>query len=361
MEEDYKFNIVCVGYFHGAGGAERQIVMLANELSRRGHSVILLALAQCDIRYKVDQSVKIVNLAYERLDGILTRFCKFKRFIKETKPDIIINYWFQSAYFSAFLPRRYRGKIIYSERGDPGDKEYGGLLGVIRKIAFDKINGFVFQSKGARDFFNKKIIEKSMVISNSVSIPAELLTQPVEREKRIVSVGRLHPQKNQKLLIGAFAKIAMDIPDYTLEIYGDGDLHDELQEQIGSLGLRDRIKLMPSCQNILEQIRQASLFILTSDYEGMPNALMEAMALGLPCISTDCKPGGARELIDNNNSGIIVPIGDEVCLAEKIKYMICHPEIAEQMATKASQITVEYSEKRIFDAWENFCSTIIEK
>lgn len=353
--------IICVGYFHGAGGAEKQIIKLANELSMRGQIVTVIALSECKIQYEINRQVNLVNLFDEKVDGIFARFRKFKRVVKEMKPDLIINYWFQSAYFSIAIPKKYRGKVIYSERGDPGDKEYRGLLGIIRKIAFGKIDGFVFQSKGARDYFNKKVIKKSVIIPNSVSIPIEFFTKSSIREKRIVSVGRLHPQKNQKLLIRAFAQIAGDIPDYTLEIYGDGELHDELQEQIQMLGLRDRIVLMPSCKNVLEKIRTASLFVLTSDYEGMPNALMEAMVLGLPCISTDCKPGGARELIENKINGIIVPTNDEMSLAESMKYMIFNPQIAEQMATNAKEIATNHSDKSVFDAWENFCKTIAEK
>lgn len=353
--------IICVGYFHGAGGAEKQIIKLANELSMRGQIVTVIALSECKIQYEINRQVNLVNLSDEKVDGIFARFRKFKRVVKEMKPDLIINYWFQSAYFSIAIPKKYRGKVIYSERGDPGDKEYRGLLGIIRKIAFGKIDGFVFQSKGARDYFNKKVIKKSVIIPNSVSIPIEFLTKSSIREKRIVSVGRLHRQKNQKLLINSFAEIANDIPEYVLEIYGDGELREELQEQINGFGLQNRITLKPTCRDLFDKIQSASLFVLTSDYEGMPNALMEAMALGLPCISTDCKPGGARELIENKINGIIVPTNDEMSLAESIKYMIFNPEVAEQMATNAKEIATNHSDKSVFDAWENFCKTIAEK
>jgi len=350
-----KLNIVCVGYFHGAGGAERQIVMLANELLKRGHSVTLIALAEYNNKFQLDSDVKLVNLAEKTQDGIFSRFIKFKRAIKSIKPDLIINFWFQSSYFSVFLPKKYRGKIIYAERGDPGDSEYDGLLGIIRKFAFKRINGFVFQSNGAKDYFNDKVKEKSVVIPNSVSIPYGKYSLPLNREKRIVTMGRLHPQKNHKLLIDAFSKISDSFPEFTLEIYGDGELHDELLQQVNKLGLNDRVFLFPSTKDIFEKIRTASLFVLTSDYEGMPNALMEAMALGLPCISTDCRPGGAKDLIEDGKNGIIVPVRDVENLSLKMEYLLKNPIIAEEMATNAQAISITHTSDKVFDDWDTFC------
>ena len=122
--------------------------------------------------------------------------------------------------------------------------------------------------------------------------------------------------------LDAFALIADKYPNLTLEFYGDGLFNKEIQSKINAMGLTERVHLHASRKEIFNCIRTARLFVLTSDYEGMPNALMEAMALGLPCISTDCRPGGARTLIKSGKTGIIVPLRNVNALADKMMYCL---------------------------------------
>lgn len=352
--------ILTVGYLHGAGGAERQVILLSNQMAKRGHDVTLCVLAENKSKYAIDKEVHVVDLSgvESRKVSIWKRFKAFRKLVLTTHPDVIVNYNLQSAYFCIVIPKKARGKIVYSERGDPYDSEYSGLLGKVRDLTVKRMDGLVFQSEGARDFFEDRIKQKSVVIHNSVNIPQEQYPLPKIREKRIVNVGRLHPQKNQHLLIEAFAKIASEFPDYTLDIYGDGTLRDELLKQLDDLSLSPRVHLLASCNNVWQHIYTASLFVLTSDYEGMPNALMEAMALGLPCISTDCRPGGARTLIENGISGCIVPIGDSNALAEKMKYLLSHPKEAEQMGKKARHLQDAHNDTAIFNKWDSFLKQI---
>ena len=137
------------------------------------------------------------------------------------------------------------------------------------------MDGLVFQSEGARDFFDEKIRAKSVVIHNSVEVPVDKYPVPLNRRKRIVSAGRLHEQKNHSLLIDAFAKIASDIPEYELVIYGDGDLRESLQKKIYNYKLNDRISLLSACKDLWDKIHDASLFVLSSDFEGMPNVSVQ--------------------------------------------------------------------------------------
>lgn len=352
--------IVTVGYLHGAGGAERQIILLSNQLAVRGHDVILLVLSDFLSIYTIDERVKIVDMSgtekniQTSMGKILKRLIAFRKFIKDVKPDIIINYNLQSAYFCMTLCKKQRGKVIYSERGDPYDAEYSGLLGKIRDYTVKRMDGLVFQSEGARDFFPEEVKQKSIVIHNSVNVPQDKYPIPEVREKRIVNVGRLHPQKNQKLLINAFSIIAKSFPEYTLEIYGDGELHDELQKQISDLGLDQRVTIYPSRKDLWDCICKASLFVLSSDFEGMPNALMEAMTLGLPCISSDCRPGGARTLIEDGTNGILVPLRDPQKLAKAMSECLSDTDFRENLAKNARKLIETHSEKAVFDNWNGF-------
>lgn len=356
--------IVCVGYLHGAGGAERQIIMLANALSERGHEVHLVILVENKSKYDIADKVKIHNLTKvesKKGNKIMNRFRALKDVLNVIRPDVSLHYWLQSAYFCAMMDKSVSGKVIYSERGDPGDVEYKGFLGIVRDMAFKRIDGFVFQSEGARDYFKESVKRKSVVIHNSVSIPEDKYLKPCEiREKKIVNVGRLHPQKNQKLLIHSFSKIASDFPEYTLEIYGDGELRVELQKQIDDLGLTERVFLKGTTRSVLDYVYTASLFVLSSDYEGMPNALMEAMAIGVPCISTDCRPGGARTLICDNVNGWITPIGDVNRLSSCMGEVLLRCEKNDEIILNAMKIRESHSKKNVFDDWERFCKSFVE-
>lgn len=348
--------IACVAYLHGFGGAERQLITLANQMVSRGHEVHMILLTDNKIYYKIDSQIKIHSLLnVERGNAILKILRRRKALIaklKELHCDIVVNFNFQSAYFLAFENKKKIGKIVYCERGDPGDKEYKGFMGLIRYFVLPHIDGYVFQSEGARDFFNcRHVLNNCSVIPNACFKKYEPFNGV--RRKVIVTVGRLSHQKNQTLLIKAFAKCAKRIPDYNLEIIGEGELKNELQDLINNLDLRDRIFLKGTFKNVSDLIRDASLFVLSSDYEGIPNALIEAMSLGLPCISTDCKPGGARTLISNGVNGIITPWRDEKELSHAILFMILNPFEADRIGGKAMSISERLSPQNIYNIWED--------
>lgn len=356
--------IACIAYLHGFGGAERQLITLANQMASRGHEVHMILLADNKICYKVDSQVKIHSLLNIEKGNTISKIVRRRRALiaklKELHCDIIVNFNFQSAYFLAFENKKKIGNVVYCERGDPDDKEYNGFMGLVRYFVLPHIDGYVFQSEGARDFFNcKHVLNNCYVIPNACFSKYEPFKGV--RRKVIVTVGRLSHQKNQTLLINAFAKCANRIPDYNLEIIGEGELKCELQHLINTLGLKERIKLKGTFDNVSNVIRNASLFVLSSDYEGIPNALIEAMSLGLPCISTDCKPGGARTLITNGVNGIITPWRDEKKLSDAILFMILNPSEANRIGEIAMNISDRLSPKNIYDIWEdaliNFCKS----
>lgn len=351
--------VALIAYLHGNGGAERQLTMLANALVEK-HEVYMIITGANNQKYAISKQVHIVDIT--AVEGkslsVIRRYWAQRKVLKEIKPEVTVHYNFQSAYFAVTMPKKYSGKIIYSERGDPYDDEYTGLLGLIRKYSINRIDGFVFQTEGARDFFDEEIKKRSTVIHNPITIPIEYQGEIGKREKRIVNIGRLHPQKNQKLLVEAFSLIAKRYPEYTLEIYGDGDLHRALEKQIMDCGLVGRVIIKKPIKDIFGAIKDASLFVLTSDYEGMPNALMEAMALGLPCISTDCRPGGARALIEDGVNGFVVPRGDAKSLAEKMSYLLSNNDISKTMGLKAMKIIDNHTPEAIFKHWEQFIEKI---
>ena len=356
--------IVCVGYMHGVGGAQRQILLLANALAEMGNEVHFIALCECNICFDMNSKIQLhdlSNIEKRRGIGIVNRYNALYKLYKKIKPEVTIHYWLQSAYLTAFMKKSISGKIIYSERLDPNGKSYNTLLKIIRDISFKRVDGFVFQSEGAKNLFNERIKKRSIVIHNPISIiPVEYLNSLSGRDNRIVSVGRLHKQKNQRLLIAAFARIADSFPECTMEIYGEGELREELQTIIDSLGLNRRILLMGNRQNIYQCIYNARLFVFSSDYEGMPNALMEAYCLGLPCISTDCSPGGAREIIEDKVDGIIVPVGDVDKMSIAMEDLLSNSDYANNLGKKAKERAGRFNREYVFGQWSNYIGKIVK-
>ena len=347
--------LLFIGYLHGFGGAEKQIIKLANEMAKRNYDVTFISLYKNNECYKIDKDVKKIHIPDKRkgIVKIFYRHINLKSEIKKIKPDIIINFWFQSAYLTTFMPKKYTGKLIYSERGDPSDKEYNGIMGIIRKISFKKIDGLVFQTETAKNYFDYEVAKKSVVIHNPIMIKKGEYKIPEKREKRIVTVGRLHEQKNHKFLIDVFNKFSKKYADYVLEIYGDGALHDELNNYIKNLNLQDKVKLMGSRENIFECILNSKMFILPSLYEGMPNSLLEAMSLGIPVISYDYSPKkSVYEFIQNGINGFVYENENE--LLEQMEKVILDDNLANKISSNATNICNENSKEKIYDAWEKF-------
>ena len=348
--------MVFIGFLHGFGGAERMLIMLANAMSNRGHEVTLISLCDDNRCYEICRQVHYVFLP-DRKKGFLrfiSRYRDIKTELLKIRPDVTINFWLQGAYLTAMMVKTISGKTIYSERGDPGDSEYKGLLGLVRKKALQKTDSFVFQSKAAQYYFEDRIQNRSVVIPNPVFINRQNYPQLPTQRKVIVTMGRLHPQKNQRLLIDAFSLIADKFPDYSLEIYGEGVLRNELQSQIDNLQLSERVNLKGVSKQVHELIVSAELFVLSSDYEGMPNALLEAMALGLPCISTDCRPGGAREIITDGVDGIITKVGDKENLADAMTFLLSNQKKRKEFSERALIKIRQFQPSKIYDKWELF-------
>jgi len=356
--------LLFVGYLHGYGGAEKQLIMLANEMAERCHDVALVSLSENNPCFQISSKVSydyFLDRYKLRLLNIGSRFLYLKRKIKEIAPDLIIHFNLQSAYMCAFMGKKISLSTIYAERGDPYDKEYTGMLAIIRKFMCKKIGGFVFQTKGAQEFFPLYVREKSIVVSNPIFINPKEYNRVSAPDNRIVTVGRLHEQKNHRLLINAIAKLPLEYKQYRVEIYGAGELKEELQKQIDENNLTHQVFLMGACSNVIEKIKNAALFVLTSDYEGMPNALMEAMALGIPCISTDCRPGGARELIKSGEEGLIVPCNNAEKLKAALIQMLDNQFAAEKMGEKAKDKMKNFAPEIIYSRWEGFFELITQR
>lgn len=345
------------------GGANRVMANLVNHFSSIGAEVILINDIVPDkviSEYEVMDSVKRIFLDIHEKSLYLSnikRILKLRKIIREAHADAVISFMGPPNIRMLLSTIGLSCRKIVSVRNDPY-REYGdGLIKKVTNIIFRLADGFVFQTQNASEYFSKTIQKKSIIIFNPVG-------EQFYRVKRtgtphnIITVGRLYPQKNHALLIKAFSMIARMFPDENLIIYGEGELRTELEDLVRELSLENRVLLPGSVSNIPEKLAEAKIFVLSSDYEGMPNALMEAMAVGVPVISTDCPCGGASMLIQNNVNGILIPCNDVNALSISLRTLL-NSEERECIGMKGKLSAETFNEDKIYKQWENYLIGLI--
>lgn len=217
----------------------------------------------------------------------------------------------------------------------------------------------ICQSENVASYYKYVPEQKKSVIPNPID--RSLFPTPVNESNpaRVVSVGRFTPQKNMTLLVKAFVLIAKEFKDVTLTIYGEGPKRAEMEEIIRESHLQDRILLPGASTDVLNQIKDAALFVMPSDFEGFPNALLEAMALNIPVISTDFATGVAREIV-TEDFGLVVPCQDVHSLADAMKQILYDTELRTRIRNKDSNALNKYEVNSIIDMWDNALTAVIE-
>ena len=339
------------------GGAEKVITNLANWLSENtDNKIILVSVEGHGKPYPICKKVIYDSFSLnEKTNKIKIHLQILKNTIKalnKYKPDILISFNIYPIFYAQLTSILKNIKFFYSERNDPG-LEYGIIAKLIRWFVLRRANGVVFQTKDAMNYFPEYIKKKSVIIQNSVCVEDKKYPLPTKTDNRIVTVGRLAPQKNHKLLINAFNQIKDFHSETVLEIYGDGVLRDELLTYINILKLTNRVFLKQARPDVLDCIYGARLFVLSSLYEGMPNTLMEAMALGIPVIAADCSSGGPRELIEDGKNGYLFKNNDLEDLVNKMKKLL-NSEYPREICKEAKKICLTNSPDIIFEKWNDF-------
>lgn len=350
------------------GGAERVISNLANMFVNEGNEVYILTLLKGDSAYQLNDKICIDSLKIkegkknvpEKIFSISKNVINMRKYIKRNNFDVIISFLPRASWYSAISTIGLKNKLIISERNDPNSIYRSKFQKKMYRMIYNMADGIVFQTNDAKNFFSKKVQNNSVVISNPVNDIFFDNVKVKKRLKNIVNVGRLSEQKNHKLLIDAFADFSKEYRDYKLIIYGEGPLRKKLETQVNNLGLANKVLLPGIEDNIKDKIYNSSMFVFTSDYEGMPNSLMEAMALGIPCISTDCPCGGPREIIENNVDGILVHVSnkDEITLAMK---KIIEENLFDSFSEKSKKKMENYKIDIINKKWKQYIKFIVER
>lgn len=349
-------------------GAPKMMSWVANQMAKLGHDIKIVAYFSNECAVKLEPGVEFHSLGLSRSEnrfirntiGMVKAVYRLDKYMKEQKPDVFVS--FLDSVGMVYLPiAKKRCLTISSERADPYSYKKDTLKARISLMK--KVDKMVFQTDGARDYFKDipEIYSKSVVIPNPVVLKdyVQTLRKDIpkfsERENKIVTVGRLSlKQKRQDILIDAFEIVHQEHPELHLVIYGDGQDKEKIQKIIDDKGLSKFISLAGRVTNVEQLIFNAKAFVLTSDYEGIPNALIEAMSIGVPAVSTNCSPGGAALLIKDGVNGFLVSCGDAHAVAEKISKIVGDSDISEKISQNATSIVDDFSESVIADKWEAY-------
>lgn len=345
------------------GGAERVLTILANTLSeRRFDCSVITSFEKPGEEYELNCGVhRFVldsgNPSSGKVMRNLNRIARLRKICKEQEFDVLVSFMGEPNIRSLFATAGLRTKTIVSVRNDPRREYAGRLLGALSKSLFHKADWVVFQTSQAASFFSGAVRKKSSVILNPVG-DNFFSVRPNLGSKVVVTCGRLVPQKNHQLLIKAF-ELAIELNEHwALEIVGSGPLRDELEAFVAERNLENHIHFVGETDNVPEVLSQASVFALSSDYEGLPNVLMEAMAAGLACVATDCPCGGPAMLITNNKNGLLVPVGDASAMAGALSEVMSDEQLRISLARTASDSSAQYVTTVIVDQWEELIRRI---
>lgn len=348
------------------GGAERVVCNLANYLAAHKHDVTVLTVSD-ESTYQIDAGVRHVVLYGESGSKLphsvinLLRIYKMNKYLRSEKMDLYVTFLPKLTRILLQQKMFIKCPIILAERCDPSTFY---STSVKNAEYFDRYynlaDGYVFQTEDAKTFYSNRNINvaESVVIPNAINPSFVRAPYTGKKIKRIVGAGRLTEQKNFRLLIDAFAKICDKYQDYKLVIYGKGPLEDDLIQHTKELKINHRVEFPGYVDNLGDELEKSAMFVLSSNFEGMPNALMEAMALGLPCISTDCPAGGSKFLIDDGVNGLLIPVNDVAALAEAMERILASEAVSCQYSAEARKVCEQLSYDKTYSKWEAFLSAI---
>lgn len=341
-------------------GAERVVSILANEMAKSGHEVTVLLYYDRPVWYELDKRVRVVSDEQFIGKTNAVKHVLFRnRYFRKNDFDVILSFLAPMNMVNLVAAMGTKKKIIVADRNDPRFIPKKRLIRAARNFLYRFADGVVAQSKENRGYFSKCVQKKCEVIFNPIQMEGyRERALSVQKRDEIVSVGRLIEQKNPMMLLEAFARFVKMHPSYSLIFYGEGECKEKLEQRACALGIEKNVVFPGAVKNIFESEIYAKLFVMTSQFEGMPNALIEAMCIGVPVIST--KVSGAVDLIQDGMNGKLIECNDIEGLYAVMTEMIDDYETGRRYAENAVQINNDLTVERIANQWMEMIRKVIE-
>ena len=347
------------------GGAAKMLCFVAESLVARGHEVVIVNLRATENVTEYERTIAGAEIV--TFDAVpngknrhIYRISKIKKIAKDKHSDVVISFTTFPNMYASVVGKLLHIPSIISERGDPNRTIGNSVKDKIVTFIINNASGGVFQTDGAKEFYGNGLQKRGAVIPNPIFIEGEIPKIPyAQRKKTVVSVGRLdNEQKRLDIMLKSFAIFVKTHPEYILKLYGRGTQEAEIKQWCIDLGVQDKVKFMGLTTQPMQDIASDGIFLITSDYEGISNSLLEAMAVGLPCVSTDHTPGGARLLIQDHENGLLAPIADAEALARALCEFAENPELAKKCGENARDVVNRFEPSGIIDMWEDYIDKV---
>lgn len=333
------------------GGAERVALALASYFVGKGYRFTFLLMKSRGVAYEIPEGVEVVDELAGSAVNPIQQIAFIRRVMKSNPGAIFISFLPHQNMYTLLASTGLPNRVVISVRNDPRFDFPGNyMLQKIRNILYRKATSIVFQTKAQRELFPQALQDRGEVILNPVSA---MVPEPYigTRRKAIVTSGRLEEQKNHGMTIRAFAKFHKRHPDYVLEVFGEGSLESELKQLAKSLGVADVVHFKGFSQDAIEYVRTASVFVMSSRYEGLSNSMIEAMCMGVPTVCTRCLGGGAEAVIKSDLNGKLVDVDDVNAEARALSALVDDEDLARRISVQAARLRDELSLDNIGEAW----------
>ena len=353
-----------------SGGAEKIMTILANYWAKKSWDITLLTLDSKPSFYYLDERVKHIPLAiasdskniFTAIISNLKRVRVLKTAIAGSKPDVVISFLSTINILTIIATRGLKVPVIVEEHIYPDMAPLGRLWELLRQWTYPRADKVVALTNRALACFSPKIQARGYVLPNPV-LPLALSDQSWQKQwvkkPALIAMGRLDEQKGFDLLLQAFCKLKDDYPEWTLTILGEGKLRSQLEDLRDRIGLKERVHLIGVVENPHDFLKQADIFVMSSRFEGFPNAICEAMACGLPVISMDC-PSGPREIIRQGIDGLLVPNGDVLALTQAMRDLMTDETLRKHLAKNALDITDRFGLETIMGKWDELLQEVLK-
>lgn len=349
--------VLFITFSLAGGGAERVVSILGSNLAEEGKDIHLIIYDRKEKEYPISPKVKLYVLepskGKTRLSRLINRVLEIRKLVETIKPDVVVPFLAKPTEHMFLATQGMKLKLVCTIRNNPklypSQKSLRFFVNWITK----KAERIMLQTDEQRCYF-KNERDKTFVVYNPVKQEMLDAQYYYRTEIRIIATfGRLKEQKNQRLLIEAFSEFLERHSEFELNIWGEGEQKEKLEQLVIDKGLDKKIHLMGSTQNVKKELLNTDIFVLSSNYEGLPNSLMEAMAVGVPSISTNC-PTGPKDLIDDNVNGLLVATGSKEELVAAMSRLADDFKMRKFIGTNAKKTMQNFTEGKISnDFWRN--------
>jgi len=349
----------------GGGGGERIMLDLARGWLARGHGVTIITLSSpATDAYPIPVGARRIALDCMGGEGgwiaapwrVLRRLQRLRSALRETAPDVVIAFMVPTTALAVVAARDLGARVLVHELVDPGMEKVGAAYAWLRRVTYPRAAIVIAQTPRAAVVLRRLAPGSDVRVAPGFVPPFVIEEPPPPRTTPhpiFLAVGRLAPQKGFDLLLAAFARLASSLPEWGLRIVGSGALERELGMQAARLGIASRVEWVPRTPRPWDQVTHDTIFVLSSRYEGFPNVLLEAMALGLPPVAFDC-PSGPAEIVTPGVNGVLVPADSVEALAAAMQALAANTALRQRLAAAALDVRCDWSLDRALDSWDQY-------